>query len=162
MLDEDQKQWFAVDGKELRGSIQAGHTRGDVCLSAVAHQGQQVVGQTYYSGIKESELLAVRHLLEEQLCQQKITLDALHLIPIALRSIHQTKGVYLVGLKANQATLHRQCICQNLFKPFDYEYVDVEKNYMAGLSNAPIGAIRLTHYCWLLDGRRRVWRLYSA
>ncbi len=26
-LDPDQKGWFAVDGKDLRGSIQAGHTR---------------------------------------------------------------------------------------------------------------------------------------
>ena len=26
-LDHHQKQWFALDGKELRGSIQPGHTR---------------------------------------------------------------------------------------------------------------------------------------
>jgi predicted transposase YbfD/YdcC len=127
VLDEDQKQWFAIDGKELRGSIQAGHTRGDVCVSAVAHQNQQVVGQTYYSGTKESERPAVSHLLEEQLCQQKITLDALHMIPVTLRSIHQAKGFYLVGLKANQAALYRQCVCQNLFNPFEYEYVDLEQ-----------------------------------
>ena len=27
VLDQDQKHWFALDGKELRGSIQAGYTR---------------------------------------------------------------------------------------------------------------------------------------
>lgn len=77
LLDEDQKRWFSVDGKELRGSIQAGHTRGEVCVSAVAHQSQQVVGQTFYSGTKESERPAVSQLLDEQhLYHQKITAPA--------------------------------------------------------------------------------------
>jgi len=126
-LDEDQKGWFALDGKELRGSIQPGHTRGEVCVSVVAHQGQQVVGQTYYSGTKESERVAVSHLLnEQQLCSQKITLDALHMIPLTLHSIHHATGYYVVGLKANQANLYRYCICQNLFEKADYEQVDEE------------------------------------
>jgi hypothetical protein len=128
VLDEDHKNWFALDGKELRGSIQTGHTRGEVCVSAVAHQGQQVVGQTFYCGTKESERPAVRHLLEQQqLCAQKITLDALHMIPLTLRLIHGLGGSYLVGLKANQMNLHRQCVCLNLFKKPDYEKVDDKK-----------------------------------
>lgn len=127
-IDEDQKGWFAVDGKELRGSIQPGHTRGEVCVSAVAHSDQQVVGQTFYSGTKESERPAVSKLLSEQhLCTQKITLDALHMIPLTLRSIHTQTGLYVVGLKANQANLYRQCMCQSLFHTADYEQVDVKK-----------------------------------
>ena len=125
-LDEDHKRWFAVDGKELRGSIQPGHTRGEVCVSAVAHQSQQVVGQFYYSGTKESERPAVRQLLAEQLCHQKITLDALHMIPLTLRLIQAATGFYIVGLKANQANLHRQCVCRGLFGQADYEQVDAE------------------------------------
>lgn len=118
---------FSVDGKELRGSIQAGHTRGEVCVSAVAHEGQQIVGQTFYSGIKESERLAVSQLLDKQhLGHQKITLDALHMIPTTLRLIHTAKGFYLIGLKANQANLYRQCICRTLFDPADYEHLDTE------------------------------------
>ena len=66
VLDQHQKGWFAVDGKELRGSIQPGHRRGQVCVSAVAHQSHQVVGQTFYSGTKESERPTVSHLLDEQ------------------------------------------------------------------------------------------------
>lgn len=127
LLDEDQKRWFSVDGKELRGSIEAGHTRGEVCVSAVAHQSQQVVGQAFYRGTKESERLTVSQLLAEQhLCHQKITLDALHMIPTTLRSIHSSKGVYIVGLKANQANLYRQCICRTLFDAADYEQLDAE------------------------------------
>lgn len=127
LLDEDQKRWFSVDGKELRGSIQGGHTRGEVCVSAVAHQSQQVVGQVFYSGTKESERPTVRQLLDEQhLCHQKITLDALHMIPTTLGSIHAAKGFYVVGLKANQAILYRQCICRTLFGSADYEQFDTE------------------------------------
>ena len=119
---------FVVDGKELRGSIQVGHTRGEVCVSAVAHQSQQVVGQTFYCGTKESERPAVRQVLEQHhLCAQKITMDALHMIPLTLRSIHDFVGSYVVGLKANQITLPRQCVCLNLFKKPDYEKVDAEK-----------------------------------
>lgn len=119
---------FSVDGKELRGSIQPGHTRGEVCVSAVAHEGQQVVGQAFYNGTKESERPTVSQLLNERhLCHQKITLDALHMIPLRLRSIHTAKGLYVVGLKANQANLYRQCICRTLFYTADYEQFDVIK-----------------------------------
>jgi hypothetical protein len=128
LLDEDHKRWFSVDGKELRGSIQPGYTRGEVCVSAVAHEGQQVVGQTFYSGTKESERPAVSQLLEKQhLCHQKITLDALHMIPTTLRSIHSAKGFYLIGLKANQTNLYRQSICRSLFAAADYEQLDTAK-----------------------------------
>ena len=118
---------FALDGKELRGSIQVGHTRGEVCVSAVAHQAQQVVGQTFYCGTKESERPAVRQVLEQHhLCAQTITMDALHMIPLTLRSIDGGGGSYGEGLKANQMKLHRQCVCLNLFKKPDYEKVDAQ------------------------------------
>lgn len=129
-LNEQEKGWFAVDGKELCGSIPTGRTRGEVCVSAVAHLTQQTVGQTYYCGSKESERPAVRHLLDERsLWTQKITMDALHLTPLTLRSIHAEGGTYVVGLKANQAHLYRQCICRTLF-PVDYERVGpVQKHH---------------------------------
>ncbi|WP_139361631.1 ISAs1 family transposase [Spirosoma sp. 209] len=128
-LDEQQKAWFAVDGKELRGSIPTGHTRGEVCVSAVAHQTQQVVGQTYYCGSKESERPTVRQLLDKHsLWTQKISLDALHLTPLTLRSIHAEEGIYVVGLKANQAHLYRQCICRALFST-EYERVDLVQKH---------------------------------
>lgn len=145
VLDDDQKRWFAVDGKELRGSIQPGHTRGEVCVSAVAHQSQQVVGQTFYSGTKESERPAVSQLLDEQqLCHQKITLDALHMIPSTLRLIHASEGYYLVGLKANQSTLYRQCVCRNLFSEADYEQVGAEKQQHGRLEQRTYRCYSLT------------------
>lgn len=125
VLDEDQKQWFSLDGKELRGSIQAGHTRGEVVVSAVAHQHRMVVAQTYYCGSKESERPTVASLMETQhLAHQKITLDALHLIPATLKLVHAGKGHYVVGLKSNQAHLYRSCTLTDLFSVADYERVD--------------------------------------
>ena len=125
VLDEQQKQWFSLDGKELRGSIQRGHTRGEVLVSAVAHQQGAVVAQTYYCGTKESERPAVATLIEtQQLAHQKITLDALHLVPTTLKLIHAENGQYVVGLKANQINLYRSCTLTELFSVADYERVD--------------------------------------
>jgi len=125
VLDEEQKQWFSLDGKELRGSIQRGHTRGEVVVSAVAHQQGEVVAQTYYCGTKESERPTVATLIKTQhLANQKLTLDALHLIPTTLRLIHAEKGQYVVGLKPNQAHLYRSCTLTDLFSVADYERVD--------------------------------------
>ena len=125
VLDEDQKGWFSIDGKELRGSIQPGHTRGEVVVSAVAHQQSAVVAQTYYSGTKESERPAVVALIETQhLTHQKLTLDALHLVPDTLKLIHAGNGQYVVGLKSNQAHLYRSCVLTDLFSDADYERVD--------------------------------------
>ena len=127
VLDEEQKSWFSLDGKELRGSLQQGHTRGEAVVSAVAHQDGQVVAQTYYCGAKESERTAVATLLQTQpLAQQKLTLDALHLTPTTLRRIHAANGQYVVGLKPNQSHLYRTCTLTDLFGKADYERVDVQ------------------------------------
>lgn len=124
-LDNQAKGWFSLDGKELRGSIQPGHTRGEACVSALAHQPQQVVRQTYYNGSKESERAAVRQLLDESgLSSQKLTLDALHLTPETTRAIHGSQGVYLIGLKPNQTHLYRYCLCNSLINQAIYERAD--------------------------------------
>lgn len=125
VLDEEQKQWFSLDGKELRGSIQTGHHRGEVIVSAVSHQDEQVVAQMYYCGTKESERPAVAELIEtHNLASQKLSLDALHLIPSTLTLIGQAGGQYVVGLKANQPHLYQACTLLDLFGTADYERVD--------------------------------------
>ena len=130
VLDTETKKWFSLDGKELRGSILKGHRRGQVVVSAVAHQGGQVLAQTYYCGTKESERPAVATLIESQhLAPQKLTapadrLDALHMIPDTLKLIHAAEGQYVVGLKSNQAHLYRSCTLEDLFSVADYERID--------------------------------------
>jgi len=75
---------FSLDGKELRGSIQRGDTRGDVVVSALDHQTHQVVAQTHYAGTKESERPAVAGLIETQgLAHQKLSAPAARLRCVA-------------------------------------------------------------------------------
>ncbi len=108
-LSTGERKWFALDGKELRGSIQPGRRRGAAVVQAVAHENCQTVAQDYYAGEKESEVPRVRQILEESgLASQKISLDALHCKPLTLSIISESGGSYLVGLKENQKALKKQ------------------------------------------------------
>ena len=110
-LNEEERKWFALDGKELRGSIERGSTRGEVLVQAVAHENGQTIAQDYYCGKKESEVPRVRKLLEsDELAKQKLSFDALHCKPKTLEKIAETGGKYLVGLKENQKQLLKEII----------------------------------------------------
>lgn len=108
-LKATEKKWFALDGKELRGSIAKGATRGTAIVQAVSHEGRRVVAQDYYAGEKESEVPVVRKLLQEGgLGAQKVSLDALHCKPATLALVTRQGGKYLVGVKDNQKELKKQ------------------------------------------------------
>jgi len=110
-LDDKTRRWFAVDGKELRGSIASGAKRGEAVVQAVGHENGRTMAQNYYCGKKESEVVAVRQLLgDTELISQKISLDALHCKPNTLLMIAGANGKYLVGLKENQKQLLRQAM----------------------------------------------------
>lgn len=116
-------QWLSVDGKDLRGSIEAGQSRGEACVSVVSQADETVVGQAYYSGQKESEKQVVRQLLTDRgLLDQRLSLDALHLNPLTVNAINGASGLYVIGLKANQRLLYRSCICRCLLHTPHYEY----------------------------------------
>jgi len=105
-LSEQEKQWFAGDGKELRGSIEKGSKRGEVLVQLVRHKDGCVLGQSRYNGEKESEKPCLRNLIEAKNAQnQKITADALHLNPLMTSMIEQGKGIFVIGLKENQKEL---------------------------------------------------------
>jgi predicted transposase YbfD/YdcC len=129
-LNAAERQWFAVDGKELRGSIESGRKRGEAVVQAVSHVGRQVAAQDYYSGEKESEVPVVRNLLEgSRLASQKISLDALHCKPATLEIIARRKGKYVVGLKGNQKRLKRQVSLTSENRPFLANLETLEKGH---------------------------------
>jgi hypothetical protein len=100
------KVWVAIDGKELRGSILVGKTRGEAIVQAVTHSNRMVYAQGYYNGSKESERPVVESLLlDKVLAAQNLTMDALHFTPIILDLIADAKGVFVVGLKGNQSEI---------------------------------------------------------
>lgn len=102
------KKWIAVDGKSLRGS-QSGDDRQSIVL-AVEHDTRKTVAQARQIGTKSSEIPVVRALLKETgLASQKISLDAHHCNPGTTAQINQSKGVYLIQVKENQAALLQQC-----------------------------------------------------
>jgi predicted transposase YbfD/YdcC len=110
-LNEKERGWLAIDGKELRGSIESGAKRGEVVVQAVRHENGRTIAQNYYCGQKESEVPTVRKLLEgSNLLGEKISFDALHCKPQTLEIIAQASGKYLVGLKENQRELLTEVI----------------------------------------------------
>lgn len=105
-LTAKEQSWFAVDGKELRGSCIKGNTRGESIVLAVEHSTKIIVSQTFYGGLKESEKPTVQTFLRQNgFLNQKITVDALHFNPNTLEPIHVNQGFYIVGLKGNQKEL---------------------------------------------------------
>ena len=95
--------WLAVDGKDLRGSIRPSHTRGEACVSVVVQASEAVVAQAYYSGQKASEKLIIRQLVvDEGLANKQLSLDALHLNLLTVKTIYQASGCYIVGLKTEK------------------------------------------------------------
>ena len=106
-LSKTQKKWFALDGKEMRGSIKKGEKRGEVVVQAVEHETRVIQSQNYHNGQKESEIESGRNLMKDNgLLGEKISLDALHCNPTTLEMIAE-KGTYIVGLKDNQQELRR-------------------------------------------------------
>lgn len=106
VLSTEEKNWFAGDGKELKGSIEKGDKRGEAIVQLVRHKDKITLGQTFYNGTKESEKPTLRTLLKQSGgCHQKITADALHLCPLTTELIAQSGGIFLIGLKGNQALL---------------------------------------------------------
>jgi len=137
-LSEAERAWFALDGKELRGSIEAGKRRGEAIVQAVAHKSGQPVAQTYYSGEKESEVPSVRWLLAQNgLAAQKLSLDALHCKPETLQIIVGQGGHYLIGLKDNQKELRKQVRRMMAAQAWLFECETFEKEH---------GRLELRHY----------------
>ena len=89
----------------MRGSILKGDTRGEAVVQVVEHQNRKVRAEGFYNGMKESERPCVSGLLKGELGSQKITLDALHLIPETVKQIEQQNGIFLIGIKENQKEL---------------------------------------------------------
>jgi len=126
-LTEQEKSWFAMDGKELKGSILASDKRGEAVALVVRHADRAVQHMCFFNGSKESEVTAVRALLHPLLAAQYLTMDALHFKPETLLPINLAGGIFVVGLKENQPELLAEMrFCSKQFCP-DYCYESKEE-----------------------------------
>jgi predicted transposase YbfD/YdcC len=128
-LNKEEKQWFAGDGKELRGSILKGEKRGEAVVQIVHHASGQVYDQAFYNGHKESERPCLQQLLKGELSSQKITLDALHLIPETVKKIAGNQGIYMAGVKDNQEHLYEDMVTTCCHQQPLTAFTEVEKGH---------------------------------
>jgi predicted transposase YbfD/YdcC len=129
-LSDTEKQWFSGDGKDLKGSIVSGDSRGVAVVQLVSHQSGTALHSLFYDGCKESEKPTIRTILEQSgALGQKISLDALHFSPQTLSLIHQSQGQYLISLKKNQKELlaHMRKVATHL--PVQYSLKTVDKGH---------------------------------
>ena len=129
-LSEEEKKWFAFDGKELKGSILAGDKRGEAVALAVRHEDKAVYEMSFFNGSKESEVAAVRTMLKAPLISQKLTMDALHFKPNTLIPINLAGGIFLASLKDNQSELLAEMqFCSKQISPVYSYHSKVEKGH---------------------------------
>jgi len=120
------QQWVAVDGKALRGTLDAGDKQN--VILAVAHDTREAVAQARQSGDKSSEIPEVRALLKDSgLEKRKVSLDAHHFNPATTAQVHQAGGIYLTQAKENQPVFLQQCQALRTESPVLAEAVEHDK-----------------------------------
>lgn len=100
--------WISFDGKELRGTIDGvfGEKRGLCIVRPLLHQNSISLPGLFYHGAKDSEIICVRELLQENhLASKCLTFDALHTQSQTLEMVQDAQGIYIAQVKANQSLL---------------------------------------------------------
>lgn len=122
----ENKEWVAIDGKVLRGTVKGGDKQ-SVVLS-VTHESRKVIAQARQTGNKSSEIPVVRDLLKNSgMERQKVSLDAHHFNPLTTSQIHQAGGLYLIQVKENQPILLGKCRTLETTGELIAENVDSDK-----------------------------------
>lgn len=125
-VQHNKQGWYAIDGKELRGSIDgvSGQKRGENIVRSICHESKtsQIIG--YYQGNKQSEKTITSTYFTA--CNQLggcYSLDALHTSVDLLTTIASKSGIYLAQVKNNQKYLLQDCkqIHQNWTCQWQYQ-----------------------------------------
>jgi len=129
-VSQSEQQWIAIDGKELRGSIDSasGDKRGESAVIVTEHSSRENIIVGYYTATKESEKKIVSEYFKNKttLAGKCYSMDALHNSAGLLSEIEAKQGVYLVQIKSNQKHLYKDLrhINQNLKAEKEIETVE--------------------------------------
>lgn len=110
--DGESLSWYAIDGKELRGSIDkaAGQKRAENIVRMVSHRDSSSNVIFYYDGSKRSEKALVKQYFKGgRPMKDAYSMDALHTDTDLLTTIHQRGGTYLAQVKGNQKHMLEAC-----------------------------------------------------
>ena len=108
LLGKKPKDWIALDGKALGGTVQNPHDAYQTfthLVTAFSTQRKLVLSQGKVDG-KHHEIALAKHLIQElDLAGVVFTLDALHAQKDTTQAIIQSKNNYVIGVKGNQKHL---------------------------------------------------------
>jgi len=105
-------EWCSMDGKAIGGTVKNPHNHHQQFTSLVsvfASKQQQVLATGKVELGKKSEIATVKQLIEMLDLKGVIfSLDALHCQKDTVKTIVNSKNQYVIGVKGNQKTLHKQ------------------------------------------------------
>ena len=110
--DGEDITWYAIDGKELRGSIDkaSGQKRAENIVRIVGHEDGCSGTIGYYDGSKDSEKRLVKGYFNgKRPLRDAYSFDALHTDKELLTAIEKGGGTYLAQVKCNQGHLLEGC-----------------------------------------------------
>lgn len=111
--DGEDLAWYAIDGKELRGSIDkaSGRKRAENIIRMVCHGDSGSRAMCHYDGSKASEKKLVKQYFSgKRPLKDAYSFDALHTDRGLLSALHRGEGTYLAQVKCNQKYLLEDCM----------------------------------------------------
>ncbi len=132
-VQKEDTHWKAVDGKELRGTIDKalGQKRSENVIQLVSHKGREAETVGFYNGSKESEKTAVGNYVKacNDLSGIGVSMDALHTESGLLSGISDKGGIYLAQVKGNQPKLLQECRYTHEQVPVRHRFETVDKGH---------------------------------
>lgn len=100
-----------VDGKQLRGTLEAGHKQASVQIVSLWAEGERLCLAQGQVGRKTNEIKAIPALLQPiAIAGSVISIDAIGCQRTITELIVEKKADYVIGLKANQEELYQQVV----------------------------------------------------
>lgn len=157
------KQLIAVDGKTIRGSGKT-NLEQQHCLSAYAAESGLTLGVEFVLR-KSNEIPAIPKLLEQlQIEGHMISVDAMGTQTAIATNIRERKADYLMAVKGNQGSLHKEIVDQFHFattRNVKESGLSWETHEQVGKANGRVTTRRIAvtqELNWMIPSIRKRWK----